>query len=166
MNFLQKKLSKTEILRLAKKYSQDSDSFGQIMEVFFNPLDSRHALNAAWLMSHCFDENPELLKPHLKNLISYLKNQKHNSIVRITYRVLQNMEIPSSQQGKLIGFCFETLEKKSEPVANKAFAMTILHNISLKNPELKKELRIILEDQLPFERPAFLSRASKILKQL
>jgi len=44
--------------------------------------------------------------------------------------------------------------------------MTVLHQLIQTIPDLKKELKIILEDQLPYASPAFTVRARKILKQL
>jgi hypothetical protein len=43
--------------------------------------------------------------------------------------------------------------------------MTVLYRLIEKEPDLKKELRIILEDELPYASPAFVSRARKILQK-
>jgi hypothetical protein len=44
--------------------------------------------------------------------------------------------------------------------------MTVLSRIAAFHPELKNELRIIIEDTLPFASAAFISRAKKVLPQL
>jgi hypothetical protein len=41
-----------------------------------------------------------------------------------------------------------------------------LATIAKANPELKRELQMIIEDHLPFASPAYLSRARKVLKNL
>ena len=44
--------------------------------------------------------------------------------------------------------------------------MTVLYNITLKIPELADELKIIIEDQMPYGSAGFKSRGKKILKGL
>jgi hypothetical protein len=44
--------------------------------------------------------------------------------------------------------------------------MSVLTAIASQNPDLKRELKLIIEDGLPHASPAFLSRARKVLKEL
>ena len=88
------------------------------------------------------------------------------AIKRNTIRMFQFVPIPAGRQGQIIDIAFHLLQDKRETIAVKVFAMTVLENLSVKSPELGQELRIILEDQLPYAGPAFRSRASKILKRL
>ena len=44
--------------------------------------------------------------------------------------------------------------------------MDVLFNITKKFPELREELRLSIEDQMPFGSAGFLSRGTKILKLL
>jgi hypothetical protein len=53
-----------------------------------------------------------------------------------------------------------------EPIAVRVFSMSVLANITRHEPDLKKELRIIIEDQLPFASAGFRARAKKVLKEL
>ncbi len=62
--------------------------------------------------------------------------------------------------------CFTFLSDPKEPIAVKVFSMSVLANITKKQPELRDELRIVIEDQLPYSTPAFKSRGGKILKEL
>ena len=61
---------------------------------------------------------------------------------------------------------FAFIEKPSTPVAIKAFALTTLFNLSKYYPEIKQELKLIIEDRMDNKTPAFKSRGKKILKQL
>jgi hypothetical protein len=54
----------------------------------------------------------------------------------------------------------------TETVAVKTEAMQTLGNIALKHPELKNELKMAIEDQLPKTTAGFHSRAKRIFKQL
>jgi len=44
--------------------------------------------------------------------------------------------------------------------------MTVLANITKKEPELLKELRVLVHQMLPYGAPAFRARAKKIFKDL
>ncbi len=85
---------------------------------------------------------------------------------RNTVRVLQDIEIPDNLKGILAEKCFEFLTSNQEPVAVRVFSMTILANMAKKLPDLKKELSIIIEDQMPFASAGFISRGTKVLKQI
>ena len=51
-------------------------------------------------------------------------------------------------------------------MAVKVFAMSVLSQLVDGVPELSQELRIIIEDQLPYASAGFISRARKVLKDL
>jgi hypothetical protein len=65
----------------------------------------------------------------------------------------------------MIDTCFALLDPK-EPIAVRAFSMTVLGNLAAQHPDLKKELRLVIESQLPYGSAGFVARAKKVLKQL
>lgn len=121
---------------------------------------------AAWVVSHCADKYPELIEPYIEPMILNLKKNITVAVQRNTLRVLQEREMPDSIIGDAADICFKILESAKEPIAVKVFAMTLLANICKKVPELKNELKILIEDQLPYGSAGFKSRANKILKKL
>ena len=68
--------------------------------------------------------------------------------------------------GKAANSCFYLLANPNQPVAIQAFSMTVLLNICKKEPDLKNELKILIEDQLEYSKPAFKSRGKKTLIEL
>jgi hypothetical protein len=62
--------------------------------------------------------------------------------------------------------CFEYITSENETVAVKVFSMTILANLSKVYPEIKPELKLILEEHWDQKTAGFKSRAKKILKTL
>ena len=62
--------------------------------------------------------------------------------------------------------CFDYLLSLDEEIAVKAFSLTVLNNLSILYPEIKQELKTIIEDRWEFETAAFHSRAKKILKEI
>ncbi|WP_143165108.1 hypothetical protein [Chryseolinea serpens] len=88
----------------------------------------------------------------------------HHAVKRNTLRLLQYIELPKRLQGRVADLCFQYLQGKGEPIAVKAFSLTVLQRILEEQPELGSELKIIIEDQLAYASPAFRSRAMKVLK--
>ncbi|GEO03764.1 hypothetical protein AAE02nite_14280 [Adhaeribacter aerolatus] len=158
---LLKEYSKAQVLKIAAYINNNPGRFRNLMELFLGE-DYRLTQRAAWVLSHCADQHPALLLPYLPELIYNLQKTKLAAVKRNTVRVLQNIPIPEELQGILANICFEYLIT-NEPVAIKVFAMTVLANLAQAQPDLKNELRLLLEDQLPYASPAFVSRASKLL---
>jgi len=122
---------------------------------------------AAWPMSYCSITYPQLIQKHLGKLIRNLKQPKlHDSVKRNTVRLLQHLTIPQRLHGKVMSICFEYIASPDETVAVKAFSLTILQNLSKQYPEIKNELKLIIEERWEHETAAFRSRAKKILKEL
>jgi hypothetical protein len=122
---------------------------------------------AAWPLAICVEHHPKLVTPHLTVLLKHLdKPDIHDSVKRNTVRLLQHIEIPKRLHGKIADRCFRYLTDNEENIAVRVFSMSVLETIAKENPELKRELQMIIEDHLPFASPAYLSRARKILKNL
>jgi hypothetical protein len=51
-------------------------------------------------------------------------------------------------------------------VAIRVFSMTVLANVIEDQPDMRRELKLILEDQLPYGSSAFKSRGNKVLKKI
>lgn len=140
--------------------------FDELMTVFFEG-DSRKNQHAANIMSHCIDRWSFLILPYIEKMLLNLRQDNlHDAIKRNTIRVLQTVEIPEELHGIATDICFQYLNSSEVAVAIKVFSMTVLFNLSKHYPELKIELKFILEEQLPYQSSGFKSRASKILKQL
>jgi hypothetical protein len=142
------------------------EHFAELMEIFFEH-NSRKNQYAASVMIHCVDKWDYLLTPYLEKLILNLQNENlKDATKRNTVRVLQDVKIPENLHGILANICFQYLQNPSEAIAIKVFSMTIIHNLTKEYPEVKEELRFILEEQMPFQSAGFRSRAGKILKNL
>lgn len=157
--------SRVQAEKIAKYINKDSARFKTLMDVFFS---NKYILTqrAAWVMSICVRKHPGLITPFLKKMIYNLEKPVHDAVKRNTVRILQEIDIPDKLIGKTADSCFALLTKPSEAIAIKAFSMTVLLNITKKEPDLKNELRIIIEDQMPYAKAAFLSRGKKTLKEL
>lgn len=161
---LLKEHSKAQMTKIVDYVGKNDTRFKVLVEVYLaGPY--RVTQRSAWPLSYCVERHPGLVKPHLKRLLDFLdKPGIHNAVKRNTLRLLQYVDLPKRLHGRVADLCFQYLQSKGEPVAVKAFSLTVLQRIVEVEPELGAELKIIIEDQLPYASPAFRSRAMKVLK--
>lgn len=157
-----KEHSKNQTLKIVRYIGNNPDRFSSLVHLFLN---GSHIVTqrASWIVGYCVDAHPYLIEPHLNSVIKNLQKPVHDAVKRNTLRILRNIEIPKKLYGILTDLCFKFLTSHKEPVAVKVFSMAVLYRITEKEPDLKNELKVIIEDQMPFSSPAFLSRGKKIL---
>jgi hypothetical protein len=89
-----------------------------------------------------------------------------SAIQRSVLRVLQFVKIPTSLKGIVANICFNYISDTKTAIAPQAFAITVLSNIAKKEPDLLKELHLLVHQMFPYGTPAFRARAKKIFKDL
>lgn len=166
---LKDELLKEHSLIQATKISQwaveSKSNLKELMQAFFGK-EKLLVQRASWSASKAYELKPEWFESYIPQLIRCLEKPIHESVRRNSLRMLQTMEIPESLQGELIHILFTLLMDTKTESAAKAFGMSVANNIVQQYPELKSELKIIIEDQLPYATPSFKSRANKIIKKL
>jgi hypothetical protein len=121
-------------------------------------------MRAAWVITVCLEKHPDWLQPFLPKLIPVLPYCEHPGTRRSILRSLADAKIPVRWEGFLTEHCFSWLLSADEPIANKAFSMQILFNISKRHPDLALELAEAIESQIPAGSPGIRSKGYKILK--
>src|SRR6185312_8670622 len=112
----------------------------------------------------CVRQHPGLITPYYKRLLDNLgRKDIHPAVIRNTLRLLQDVSIPKRFHGQVMTTCFDLIQDPSTPVAIKAFSLTILSNLSAEYPEIRGELKVIIEEQWEQATPAFRVRAKKLL---
>jgi hypothetical protein len=135
------------------------------MELFLGE-DQVLAPRASWVVNYCVEAFPELLLPYLERMLHHLRRPVHDAVKRNTVRAMQFVTLPDDLLGRAADECFRLLASPAEPVGIKACSMSVLESICRREPELKTELKLLLEEQMPYASPGFTSRAGKILKNL
>jgi len=162
---LQLRFPKQEVTRLAVVLLADKSLFNYFIEIFFRgeglPKDI-----AAWVLTHCSDLDPQFVSKYHSQMILHLKTDNNNPTKRAILRALQDATIDPKNYSTLIDLCFGYLLSQKEEVAIKVFAMTVLYNISNDIPDIKNELRIVIEDLVPIGTAGIKSRGGKILSKL
>lgn len=101
------------------------------------------------------------LKPYLKSI-----EKQPVAIKRNVMRTLSLSDIPAGLTGLAFSKAFSLHAELSETIAVKVFAMTVMTQVALKEPDLRNEVIIAIEEQLPYGSAAYRSRAAKLLKKL
>lgn len=145
------------------------DNF-QEKELVVLALDKDRLLSsrAMWVLGHCSDVDYSRVTPFLVKLIDNLKTPNlHNGVIRNTLRLFQKQPVPKKQESFLLDKCFEYIKNPSEAIAVRAFAMTVIFNISKPYPELLDELLLVLNDLSIHENgPGIRSRLKNIIKEI
>ena len=137
--------------------------FDELFHLFLTG-EYRVVQRAAWPVSYCVMEHPGFIKKHMKQLIACLHTPGiHDAVKRNTVRLLQHIDIPKRWQGAVMDICFGYIASLTEAVAIKAFSLTILQKLAKCYPEIKEDVKLIIEDQWEGASPAFRSRAKKFL---
>lgn len=141
--------------------------FKILVETMAGNLDQPIRDRAAWALSYIAVDTPSLLKYHWDIFVNLLVN-KHTSkpIIRNLVRFMQEVEIPEKYHGKVTDCCFVLVNNPQEDIAIRAFAMTVLGNMVDIYPELANELKISIQELLPYASPGLKNRAGKILSKL
>lgn len=164
LQLLRAEHSKKQTDRIVDYIDADKKRFAQLIELFFKG-EYRITQRAAWPLSYCVRRHPGLIVPYFKRLLDNLERKDiHIAVIRNTVRLLQDVSIPRRFQGRVMNTCFEFIQKPETPIAVKVFSLTILSNLSIDYPEIRGELKVIIEEQWVRATPAFRSRARKMLK--
>jgi hypothetical protein len=158
--------SKTQTNKILKWIGSDQQRFDQLFDLFINdkPLVTQRA---GWPLSYAASAHPELIQKHLGKLLKNLaKPNLHNAIKRNSIRLLQDISIPERFHGDVMNTCFDYITDPQEKPAIKAFSLSVLQNLSRQYPDIRNELKLVIESQWNNETAAFRSRAKKILKEI
>jgi hypothetical protein len=155
--------TKTQTDKIVKYVGNNKERFADLMQLFLKG-EYRITQRAAWPLSYCVRQYPELITPYYKPILDNLKKGNlHVAIIRNTMRMLQDVPIPKKFQGRVMSICFDYIQSPETPIAVKAFSLTVLQNLSRDYPDILPEVKLIIEEQWDQSTPAFRSRAKRIL---
>jgi hypothetical protein len=159
--------SKANSLHIVAWVGSSAARFKELLGLFLHD-EYRVIQRAAWSISTVAERHPELIIPHLPAMVQRMEDKSMPSAVkRNVLRILQTSSLPEDIHGPLMNICFNVLEDPAEPIAVRAFAMTVLSRLAKVYPELKVELKAIIDDALSHApSPGFRNRAGKVLKMI
>jgi hypothetical protein len=159
-----KEHSKANCMVVVEWVGSSQQRFDELFALFLYD-EYRVTQRAAWPVSYCAEAHPAFIKKNFAALIKKLRQPNlHDAVKRNTIRLLQYVDIPKKYQGPVMDICFGYVASPTEAVAVKAFSLTVLGNLAKLYPEIIPEIKLLIEDQLPHQTPAFISRAKAFLK--
>jgi len=154
--------SKANTTAIVEYIGSDPDRFAELMKIFLAG-EYRPTQRAAWPISVCAENNPQLIEPYLGKLIDLLpRNEIHNAVKRNILRLLQYVEIPIRFRGKVFSYCIDLIADPKEAIAVRSFALTVAGNAANGNTDLLKELRLAAEIHLKDATAAFRVRYRRL----
>lgn len=129
--------------------------------------ESVMGLRASWIMDKISEKSAGIAsKDIIQFIIKESPNEPNYSVLRASLRMLCRYEIDINFCGELVNASFEWLSASKTPIAVKVHAMQLLYNFTIQEPDLKNELKIIIEEQMPIGSAGFKARGKHILNLL
>ena len=161
-------LSIREINWVATSAVDNPAIFSKLLEYSYSG-DRRLAFRASWILTKVCDNHPELISPHLAEIIEALPVLSNQSVQRSFFRILSlsNLEnLTSRHQGFLTDFSFAALNSGFSAIAIKAYTMEILYKLTLIYPELAIELASSIRVLMENGSAGIVAKGNTILKRI
>jgi hypothetical protein len=158
--------SKKQCLKIVAWVGDDKKRFAELMRLMLED-EYRVAQRAAYPVGYCVQKQPGLIKPWFGRMISKIRQKNiHDAVRRNALRIFEEVDIPEKYCGVLFDLSNQYLHDLSQPVAVRAFALSVMSNIACKYPDLKQEVRLNAESLLQCGIPALESRGRRSLREL
>ncbi|MBU2651915.1 MAG: hypothetical protein KKA81_13380 [Bacteroidetes bacterium] len=125
-------------------------------------------MRASRVIEICSVRDPDRVKSYLHDIIRRLPGLTDESVKRNFLKTLLNYPVDYEEDllGLLVDYCFGRLHDIGEPVAVRAYAMTLLYEITLLVPELTDELRESILLYFDSGSAGYQARGIEILKRI
>lgn len=135
--------SKRQTMKIVRYINDDPDRFAELMKLFLGDV-YRITQRAGWPLSDSVKLHPELIKPYFSQMLMQLeRDDVHVAVRRNVVRLLQFVDVPKRLEGRVYDACYNLLDDASQPVAVRAFALTVAAKIAKGEPALLDELRLV-----------------------
>ena len=150
---------------MANWVGTNQERFDRLLDILVSG-DFKLAQRASWPLSISGMKHPFLVQNHLEQIIVNLKRKDiHNGVRRNTLNLFVYGIIPEILEGELMNLCFNYVADPLETAAIKSSSLGILEKLSKKYPEILPELKMIIQDQHPYEATSFKTKGRRILKR-
>ena len=131
---------------IAKHVGDDYKRFKVLAKLVFGS-DKILQQRAAWPFSEIILTHHNWMKAYWNQCAETLKDESlHEALHRNVLRCLQVVEIPEEYQANILDTCLKAIMSERRAIAVRAFSITVAANICIHQPELKRELRLILNE--------------------
>jgi len=121
---------------------------------------------SSWLLAHIAENHKNNLATYFPQIIDVFLAAKDHSVQRNIANVLLKFPVTDYREGELLDQLFRFLQDSESKVALKAYCMYLIVPFLKNYPELKGELKAIIEEGMQKESPAYAGAAKKTLRAI
>lgn len=158
-------MSKATITALVNFVGSNEDRFALLIELMRQD-EVKLKERSAWVMSYCVEAFPFLIHPFWDQLFDIIEHTNNPGVLRNSVRAWQFCEIPEDFEGRVVDYCITAIGNPQAPIAQRAYAITVIERLIPKYPEIAQEVQAILLDLMEYSSAAIKSRGKQFLKQL
>ncbi len=167
-DMINRMMSMKEADWIATSAIDNPEIFRKLMDYSFSD-DKKLAFHASWTLTKVCDKYPEIIHPHLTEIIESLDKIDNESAQRSFLRILSLTDmskIGTKHHGILAEHCFNALRSGFSAIAIKAYSMEALYKLAIIYPELANELSATITMLQGEGSAGIVARGHMILKKL
>lgn len=140
--------------------------FPLLMEIALTGKDQL-SWRALWAADKVNELIPGIAAGWIDIMVNELRCTTHNGKKRQYLKLISLYYPPETAESFLFDYCLDKLTSVKEDISVRVYSMQILYNISEIEPELKKELLQIIEQEMEYHpSPGILTRGRKLAARL
>ena len=156
--------SKANVSRWIEEIIKNPDGMPEIIPLLDE--EPAFAFRIGWLLDTLVTIKPELVKPFVPELYAKRDQMVFPGYKRSLAKIISHCGAPEELEGEITELFFTWLLDAKTEVAVKVHAMQSMFNLCQKYPDLKHELKEVIEDQMDKNTVAFRARAKKLMVKL
>jgi len=128
--------------------------------------DKPVSMRFIWLIGHLCDIKPQVVAPAIPYFFAVKNDVKFSNYDRSLAKMFSLCGIPTEIEAEAVDLLFNWILDPTILVSTKNYSIDALLKFSENYPELKNELKIVIEDQLSKNSVSFEKHAKRILEKL
>lgn len=149
----------------AEQVGTNQELFDELLEISLKGIPKISA-RAARVVDICIEKHKGFIDNCLETIISNAISHPDESVRRNFLKILSESDLTRTEiPGQLVDVCFENISSENLP-AIKVYSLEVLYKITLIYPEMKHELKAVIDDQSGRNSAAFEYRSKKVLSAL
>ncbi|MFK7922133.1 MAG: hypothetical protein AB8H47_09260 [Bacteroidia bacterium] len=162
---LKARTNRDHMVEIAQWVGEDADRFAEVWRLV-NCGEEPTAPYASWLMDYCLQLHPPHLLPYRKGALDLLRQPLHNMIHRNLVKHLYRVPIDEDIEGELYDLAINKINNPQVEIAIRVHCMDVAWEIAKPWPELREELRLVIEGHIVDGSAGFKSRGKRVLKRI
>jgi len=146
------------------------DYLPYLLQISYNTKDKNHH-KACWILELIFEEQLELILPHLTDFCDNLKHYTSDSAIRSLSKIClflaqsKTIKLTETQEEQIIEACLDWLIQ-TDKAANAAYSMRALYFLGKRHAWINEELKLLLSREFENQTPGYRSAVKDLLKRL